>query len=1324
MSRAGSPVSPLPAMTEETRTSQGAHQTNQESHDQLLGGSQSPTPKRVSEGKARYYQPTITRLPSLIALFLVTLTLIALTELSVHRLPDRTSNGAVNSLVNKTLAQVSKINAREALPLPQTPVAAPPSPPADGLPPAGAGPPPSPAGDEAPTEAGPVTPPPKADNPGTPTSPPEGAPPDGTFTRPPGARLPVGGGAATPEPSSGAPPDDSRLPIGEGDSGTPRPKPPIKSAVASDIRLPVGDGGLPVGNGLGADTNKDIPVGDTAPDVTQAPSPDKNLPVGDAPPRVFSTPAADVGLPVGDSPPDPVPLPNPEKGIPPTEVGLPVGGGAEVGKDKDSKIGIPDPDKTLPVGPGQGGPDPDGGKDRGKKPSNPHATVNPDIGLPVGPGKDGTNKPPPPDPDIGLPVGPGKDGANKPSDPKPTPDPDVGLPVGPGKDGEKKPPDPHATVNPDIGLPVGPGKDGANKPSDPKPTPDPDVGLPVGPGKDGEKKPPDPHATVNPDIGLPVGPGKDGANKPSDPKPTPDPDVGLPVGPGKDGAKKKPSDPQQTIDPGQALPVGSGKQRPEAPDSGVHLPTSPDDGHGAKAGAPPGSKQLPVNDGGSDGSPDAADELPVTSEGKSDKVSGSIPVDNSGKVINAPRPDHSPGAPFITKGTVNGIDYSVNPSGVVVGGKTYPTGTPRTAALPSGQYLVVDKDGNVRIKGSKDDSITSAVVIGGKTYATAKPTTATLPDGKKLVIDKDGKVHITRTVNGLEYEDLTTGLAVAGKTYATATPTTATLPNGQTLVIGNDGKVSLKSKPVPLEKMPSHGVSYRDYVVGAFVPTMVAVLFSIPWYILDRAIKQIEPFYQLKRPEGASATNSLCMDYSTSVLASSLVRSFYHGHLVVFWSSVVSLAVLLLPPLAAEAVFIGFDGVCTAKTGPSACHPMLAVSPVAARIIEGILTFMAIMTLFIAIANMRRKTGVYGSPFSIAGLATLFQSRNLVTDFRHVDPDTGTTRQLAQALDGRRYRIGPYTESDGTSAYGITICQYNPTSVVLAGGRVSEGKDKKQPVVHVAPVNDESTPKRRGKGLENYYYVASLTASGLLLAGLMVVLIYYNRTGGDTPFERFMQSQSFGTRFLFTATGVAIKLFWSHLDDEVRRLEPYRNLLSKSEGAFAVDSIIMAPHNNQYTGFFDSLYHLRVFPAYLSFLTMICEPLTVALSNIPYSPGVSHPTYVVCHNISVSILAAMLLGIIWAIVRERRRLGQRGHMLGLVRQPDCIASVLLYICGSRMLPHFAGMGTMKAGERRRYIIDWEKKYAMGSVVGIDGVERDGIDEKRNVEKGWVGVVQR
>ena len=44
----------------------------------------------------------------------------------------------------------------------------------------------------------------------------------------------------------------------------------------------------------------------------------------------------------------------------------------------------------------------------------------------------------------------------------------------------------------------------------------------------------------------------------------------------------------------------------------------------------------------------------------------------------------------------------------------------------------------------------------------------------------------------------------------------------------------------------------------------MAILFAIPWDIIDITCKQLEAFYQLTQLSGASARDSLCLDLSSS----------------------------------------------------------------------------------------------------------------------------------------------------------------------------------------------------------------------------------------------------------------------------------------------------------------------------------------------------------------------------------------------------------------------------------------------------------------------------
>lgn len=374
---------------------------------------------------------------------------------------------------------------------------------------------------------------------------------------------------------------------------------------------------------------------------------------------------------------------------------------------------------------------------------------------------------------------------------------------------------------------------------------------------------------------------------------------------------------------------------------------------------------------------------------------------------------------------------------------------------------------------------------------------------------------------------------VGGKTFETGSPTTATLPGGNVVVVGPTGAVSIQ-EPAHRAEDPtkqSISISPQDYVIGAFVPTILAVLFSIPWHLLASAIKEIEPFYQLHSADGALAENSITLEYRASINIVATFTAIRKKHYLVWWSGLVSLIILVLAPLASETVFIGFigDGKCTATSGRQACIPELSVYPVAARVVQGILAFVAVMTFALAIAILQRKSGVYANPLSIAGIATVFQDQRLIEDFRRLNADASSSKDIRLALQGNRYGIGTYSEGVDNDSYGITIIHGNAEPVESL--RTSSLGGKNYALVAVNATEDHTSPCKRRPSSSPWLHPATIIAFALFISGLEALIIYYNRVGADTGFERFMDSEAFGVSFLFTAIGVIVKMYWNLIDD-------------------------------------------------------------------------------------------------------------------------------------------------------------------------------------------------
>ena len=352
-------------------------------------------------------------------------------------------------------------------------------------------------------------------------------------------------------------------------------------------------------------------------------------------------------------------------------------------------------------------------------------------------------------------------------------------------------------------------------------------------------------------------------------------------------------------------------------------------------------------------------------------------------------------------------------------------------------------------------------------------------------------------------------------------------------------------------------ISRKDYIIGCFLPTILAVIFTIPWTILASAIKEIEPFFQLHKPEGATAEKSLALTYRTSINLISTINAIRNGHYLVWWSGLVSLVVLLLAPLSSETVFIAYVGpeTCNPIKSREHCIPQLSVFPTAARVVQGILSFVAVLTLGLMIVLARAKSGIYSNPLSIASLTALFQDQRVVEDFRRIEgyypPEAKT---IKEALHGNRYRVGEYVDSLGNHRYGL----HNLSAAVNAPPPLKSDMQRSTPLfsrktytsiaVHAVDDDNESgfqqqrSGERRKRRREWFTYgthsIAIAIFSGFVL-GLLFLVIYYNRFPNTRAFAEFMQGGSFGVNFLFTSLGVVVKMYWTMLDDGEPKLASY-----------------------------------------------------------------------------------------------------------------------------------------------------------------------------------------
>ena len=186
----------------------------------------------------------------------------------------------------------------------------------------------------------------------------------------------------------------------------------------------------------------------------------------------------------------------------------------------------------------------------------------------------------------------------------------------------------------------------------------------------------------------------------------------------------------------------------------------------------------------------------------------------------------------------------------------------------------------------------------------------------------------------------------------------------------------------------------------------------------------------------------------------------------------------------------------------------------------------------ILVASLARwQSGVGTNPWSICGIACLSLNEDVRRLFNGLPSGTSLGKSpedvLASALKERSFALGYFYNAKGRIEYGIT----------LHGAYGARNLLSKQEVGVDSPAPPDASPwyssQAEGdvqQGCEQPFFMLGYFGRALLLlvlSGILALILYYNNTGGETAFEHFMMSESFGVRFLFIGVGFVITLCWS-----------------------------------------------------------------------------------------------------------------------------------------------------------------------------------------------------
>lgn len=91
------------------------------------------------------------------------------------------------------------------------------------------------------------------------------------------------------------------------------------------------------------------------------------------------------------------------------------------------------------------------------------------------------------------------------------------------------------------------------------------------------------------------------------------------------------------------------------------------------------------------------------------------------------------------------------------------------------------------------------------------------------------------------------------------------------------------------------------YFTWKYAPVMFFIIYGICWQVTDFEVKRLEPYYQLSKENGATAAESLNMDYLTFMSWLVPLRALRHKQYAVIYVSLATLISSSLVPVLQSA---------------------------------------------------------------------------------------------------------------------------------------------------------------------------------------------------------------------------------------------------------------------------------------------------------------------------------------------------------------------------------------------------------------------------------------
>ncbi|KUI53572.1 hypothetical protein VP1G_00867 [Cytospora mali] len=486
-------------------------------------------------------------------------------------------------------------------------------------------------------------------------------------------------------------------------------------------------------------------------------------------------------------------------------------------------------------------------------------------------------------------------------------------------------------------------------------------------------------------------------------------------------------------------------------------------------------------------------------------------------------------------------------------------------------------------------------------------------------------------------------------------------------------------------KVIVYGISVNDYMLGTFLPTILTVLVAFPVKLISINARLMQPFHTLAtayEKHGASPESSIFLRFDTWLGALSLPRAIQRREPVIAISDLLVFGAALLTPLAAETVGVHVPDGCEEN-----CLGNLGVSVVVGRLLEALMATMAalLIALIVLLSVFQWRTGVRQNPWSIAGMASLCLDSGFRDKLRFIPRglDGGIKKSvILKALEDTKYALGDFwtstsPETTGFRGYGAVVARHDGVAKKLLEKKSGE-EDTEEPKVGYKRTQPFKLLTWWGRCLLIFVFSC-----------ILIILTYYEKSSGDTGFERFMDSQGFGVNFFFTALGVVIGACMEMVFRSVAIMSPYLQL--SNDNLPAERSILLSPPTNAFYGIYSAVRQRHLFLGVLSFITILGELfLPVTLSHVPFSLIETYKTQLVCTWLSIAILGLMILVLVASFFIDWP------HM---PVDPRTVAGAMYYVCDSWMLETMQGMSTLSKKDRDLDVKYLRLRYGYGYISG-------------------------